>query len=243
MRGEETASLSPLTRRFAAPSPFRRGIRTANSFCFSWTALVIDSPYNKRSILTSQVSHRPMRRTKLKRALFLAAVGSLAIFACSVGGRVRPPVLEVQLPRGAGMRRSILRAIGLDRSLKTGVIAWRPRQRAMSAAYPSAQKAEESQRPGIRKKTPRPKTPAKPTASAASCTCRDACTSRGMRTTPKRSKAEAGAQTRLLAFAMPRTQGNDWQGVSVATWDRPAAALSGFSIGRGGASRAPHSKS
>jgi hypothetical protein len=48
-------------------------------------------------------------------------------------------------------------------------------------------------------------------------------------------ETEAGAQTRLLAFAMPRTQGNDWQGVSVAAWDRPAAALSGFSIGRGGA--------
>jgi hypothetical protein len=40
---------------------------------------------------------------------------------------------------------------------------------------------------------------------------------------------------------MPRAQGaqgSDWQGVSVATWDRPAAALSGFSIGRGGASGA-----
>src|SRR5678809_1545139 len=49
-------------------------------------------------------------------------------------------------------------------------------------------------------------------------------------------ETEAGAQTRLLAFAMPRTQSNDWQGFSVATWDRPAAALSGFSIGIGGAS-------
>jgi len=51
-------------------------------------------------------------------------------------------------------------------------------------------------------------------------------------------ETEAGAQTRLLAFGTPRTQGNDWQGVSVATWDRPAAALSGFSIGRGGAAGA-----
>jgi hypothetical protein len=47
-------------------------------------------------------------------------------------------------------------------------------------------------------------------------------------------ETEAGAQTRLLAFGQPRGQSNDWQGVSVATWDRPAAALRGFSIGRGG---------
>jgi hypothetical protein len=48
-------------------------------------------------------------------------------------------------------------------------------------------------------------------------------------------ESEAGAQTRLLTFGTPRGQGNDWQGVSTASWDRPAAALSGFSIGRGGA--------
>ncbi|HET9943560.1 MAG TPA: hypothetical protein VFR05_09480 [Terriglobia bacterium] len=47
-------------------------------------------------------------------------------------------------------------------------------------------------------------------------------------------ETEAGAQTRLLAFGKPLGQGNDWQGVSVATWDRPAPALRGFSIGRGG---------
>jgi hypothetical protein len=51
-------------------------------------------------------------------------------------------------------------------------------------------------------------------------------------------ETEAGAQTRLLAFGQPRAQSNDWQGVSVATWDRPAAALRGFSIGRGGAAGA-----
>ncbi len=51
-------------------------------------------------------------------------------------------------------------------------------------------------------------------------------------------ETEAGAQTHLLAFGQPRAQTNEWQGVSVATWDRPTAALSGFSIGRGGASGA-----
>jgi len=51
-------------------------------------------------------------------------------------------------------------------------------------------------------------------------------------------ETEAGAQTRLLSFGPPRVQNpqaNDSQGVSNASWDRPAAALSGFSIGRGGA--------
>jgi len=51
-------------------------------------------------------------------------------------------------------------------------------------------------------------------------------------------ETEAGAQTRRLAFGQPRGQANDWQGVSVATWDRPAAALRGFAIGRGGAAGA-----
>ena len=51
-------------------------------------------------------------------------------------------------------------------------------------------------------------------------------------------ETEAGAQTRHLAFGTARSQGNDWQGVSVATWDRPAAALRGFAIGRGGAAGA-----
>ena len=51
-------------------------------------------------------------------------------------------------------------------------------------------------------------------------------------------ESEAGAQTRLLSFGAPRAQGNDWQGVSIASWDGPAAALRGFSIGRGGAAGA-----
>jgi hypothetical protein len=48
-------------------------------------------------------------------------------------------------------------------------------------------------------------------------------------------ESEAGAQTRFLSFAAPSSQGNDWQGVSIASWDSPAPALRGFSIGRGGA--------
>src|SRR5205085_1642703 len=51
-------------------------------------------------------------------------------------------------------------------------------------------------------------------------------------------ESEAGSQTRLFSFGQTRGPGGDWQGVSVASWDRPAAPLSGFSIGRGGAAGA-----
>lgn len=47
-------------------------------------------------------------------------------------------------------------------------------------------------------------------------------------------ESDAGTQTRLFSFGQARGQGGDWQGVSVASWDRPAAAISGFSFGGGG---------
>ncbi len=46
-------------------------------------------------------------------------------------------------------------------------------------------------------------------------------------------ESDAGTQSRLLAFGQARGQGGDWQGVSVASWDRATAPLSGFSIGGG----------
>ena len=36
-----------------------------------------------------------------------------------------------------------------------------------------------------------------------------------------RLEADAGTQTRLLSFRAPGGTAGDWQGVSVATWDRP----------------------
>jgi hypothetical protein len=38
-------------------------------------------------------------------------------------------------------------------------------------------------------------------------------------------EADAGTQTRLLAFRAPRTQGGDWQGVSAASWDRSVSVM------------------
>jgi hypothetical protein len=46
-----------------------------------------------------------------------------------------------------------------------------------------------------------------------------------------------GTQTRVLGFGAPRAQGGDWQGVSVASWDRGASVVGGFLPGppsRGG---------
>jgi hypothetical protein len=46
-----------------------------------------------------------------------------------------------------------------------------------------------------------------------------------------------GTQTRVLGFGPPRAQGGDWQGVSVASWDRAASVVGGFlpgPPGRGG---------
>jgi len=36
---------------------------------------------------------------------------------------------------------------------------------------------------------------------------------------------DAGAQTRMFYFGAPRSQGGDWQGVSVAAWDRSASPM------------------
>jgi len=47
-------------------------------------------------------------------------------------------------------------------------------------------------------------------------------------------ETDSGSQTRLFTFGQPQGQGGDWQGVSVASWDRQAAAISGFQLGGGG---------
>ncbi|PWT81294.1 MAG: hypothetical protein C5B57_10785 [Blastocatellia bacterium] len=38
-------------------------------------------------------------------------------------------------------------------------------------------------------------------------------------------ETDAGTQVRLLAFGAPRGQGNEWQGLSVASWDRSASVM------------------
>lgn len=40
-------------------------------------------------------------------------------------------------------------------------------------------------------------------------------------------ETDAGTQTRTLVFGAPRGQGGDWQGVSVASWDRSASVMGG----------------
>ena len=48
-------------------------------------------------------------------------------------------------------------------------------------------------------------------------------------------ESDAGTQTRTIAFGAARTQGGDWQGVSVASWDRSAPVVGGgFFPGGGG---------
>lgn len=47
-------------------------------------------------------------------------------------------------------------------------------------------------------------------------------------------EADAGTQTRVLSFGQPSVQAGDWQGVSVASWDRQAPALTGFTLGNAG---------
>ena len=53
-------------------------------------------------------------------------------------------------------------------------------------------------------------------------------------------EADAGTQTRTLSFRAPSTQGGDWQGISLAAWDRStsgrlhaSAALTGGDDGDG----------
>jgi hypothetical protein len=40
-----------------------------------------------------------------------------------------------------------------------------------------------------------------------------------------RIELDAGTQTRTLAFGRPRTESGDWQGVSMASWDRSESAM------------------
>jgi hypothetical protein len=40
-----------------------------------------------------------------------------------------------------------------------------------------------------------------------------------------RIELDAGTQTRTLAFRQPRTESGDWQGVSMASWDRSESAM------------------
>jgi hypothetical protein len=48
-------------------------------------------------------------------------------------------------------------------------------------------------------------------------------------------ESDAGMQARMLAFGAARSQGGDWQGVSIASWDRSAPAVGGgFFPGGGG---------
>ena len=47
-----------------------------------------------------------------------------------------------------------------------------------------------------------------------------------------RLETDAGTQTRTFAFRAPRSQGGDWQGVAVASWDRSASVSAGRRIKR-----------
>ena len=60
---------------------------------------------------------------------------------------------------------------------------------------------------------------AKPTEQAGSCGCPDDSVSHGRMTTLK-LEMDAGTQTRMLAFGSAPREGGDWQGVSLASWDR-----------------------
>jgi len=44
---------------------------------------------------------------------------------------------------------------------------------------------------------------------------------------------DSGKQSRLISFGAPQGQGNDWQGLSTASWDQ-GASLIGFAFGLGG---------
>jgi hypothetical protein len=50
-------------------------------------------------------------------------------------------------------------------------------------------------------------------------------------------ETDAGTQTRRFAFSAPRSAGGDWQGVSVASWDRSASAMGAGGIFPGPAPR------
>ncbi len=125
---------------------------------------------------------------------------------------------------------SIPRGTGSHRSRKTGKNASIPRRKAMLAASRSARPAGARLAPGI-------------PASANSC---KAYGVGGILRMPGRLhitwegnnlkiESDAGAQTRVLSFGTPSGQAGSLQGVSIASWDRLAPALSGFTLGgRGG---------
>jgi hypothetical protein len=177
----------------------------------------------------------------LKRALFVTAVGSLAIFACSVWGQGPPAGPRGSAAAGRGNAPFDLTGYWVGQVTED----WRYRMAA-------APKGDVGGIP-VSAEGRRVAAAWDPDKDAAS---EDACKAYGVggvmhmagrlhitwdADDTLKIETEAGAQSRLLAFGMPRAQGaqgSDWQGVSVATWDRPAAALSGFSIGRGGASGA-----
>jgi len=50
-------------------------------------------------------------------------------------------------------------------------------------------------------------------------------------------ETDAGMQTRMLAFRIPRGQGGDWQGVSIAGWDRSESSMARGGIFPGAAVR------
>jgi len=52
-----------------------------------------------------------------------------------------------------------------------------------------------------------------------------------------RLETDAGTQTRTIGFGAPRSPGGDWQGASVASWDRSASAIGGFFPGPAGGGR------
>jgi hypothetical protein len=50
-------------------------------------------------------------------------------------------------------------------------------------------------------------------------------------------ETDAGTQTRTIGFGAPKSPGGDWQGVSVASWDRSASVIGGFFPGPAGGAR------
>src|SRR2546422_91721 len=50
---------------------------------------------------------------------------------------------------------------------------------------------------------------------------------------PARSETDAGTQTRMFYFGAPQKQGDDWQGISKASWEL-TPAVGGFSFGGAG---------
>ena len=47
-------------------------------------------------------------------------------------------------------------------------------------------------------------------------------------------ETDSGTQTRWFSFGQPRGKAGDWQGVSIASWDRLRPAIAGFQLGGSG---------